>query len=58
MKVSARRYPNGFAVFVGRHRWDYWGRATWLPLSVRNAVHWWGYLTHQKCTDPEENGRG
>lgn len=56
--VRIKPYPNGFAVIVGRHRWDYWAPTKWWPLSVRRVgLRWWGAVTYSPNLPPlERNG--
>lgn len=58
MKVY--RYPGGWTLAVGRHRWDYWAPGCWVPLRFRGRVRyrWWGALTYEPITaaDPAPAG--
>lgn len=63
--MRLRRYPNGFAVLVAGHRWDYWlpgrpGSRRWMPLSIRGRVRWWGAITYHRTADDgtQEAGDG
>lgn len=57
--MKLRRYPTGWSLIAGTHRFDYWTPRSWVPLGLRERErrHWWGWLTHVRVSAapaPEE----